>query len=235
MNDLKKISIIVLAYNEEKAISHVLDDLEKNLIPIPDYEIIVVNNGSIDQTLVKAKQKAAVNSKIRIVSISLNQGYGGGILEGLRNAKGRVVGYMSGDGQIPTYIVTDLLKKMLEENLDLAMAYRIRRQDGIWRIFISRTFHLLFNAMFGTSYRDINNNPKFFKRELLDKIMPIEHKDWFIDAEIAIKLHHYFPKAKIGQLPMEFLKRQSGKSKVGFDTILEFMNNMIKIYFKRGY
>lgn len=226
-----KVSIVVIAYNEEKAIGQVLSQLAQSLTADFDYEIMLVNNGSHDRTQAIAEELRAHNARIKILSFVDNQGYGGGIYQGLAAATGEVIGYMSGDGQVPVAIVPQLLVKMFDENLDFVSAYRAVRYDGAWRKFISWVFHRLFRLMFGVYYRDINNNPKIFRRELLRAVFPIEHKDWFIDAEIVIKLAKKFPHIKIGQLPMEFLRRPGGKSKVGWGTILEFLKNMIGLYF----
>lgn len=233
MNSQIKISLVVLAYNEAGSIATVVSDLEAALEERPyAYEIIVVNNGSSDDTQSIIEALAKTNPQLRVVHFEKNQGYGGGIVGGWRIATGTILGYMSGDNQYPARIAAQLAESLIKKDLDFVTSYRIKRHDGLWRLCISKCFQFFFNTLFGTHYKDINNNPKIFKKAFLDQLLPIEHADWFIDAEILWKISRQFLQYKTADLPMEFFQRPAGHSNVRFKTILEFIANVTKLYFK---
>ena len=195
-----------------------------------DYELILVNNGSVDKSPQILENLAGTKpGKIKVVHISVNQGYGWGIINGLKLASGEFVGYMCGDGQIKPQDVIKVFHSIKNENYDLVKVKRVVRKDGIIRKVLSTVYNFLFLVAFNARTLDVNGSPKVFKRELLEIISP-SSKDWFLDAEIMIKAKYL--NLKVEEVPVEFLRREKGRSHVGFLTILEFTKNMF--YYKLG-
>jgi glycosyltransferase involved in cell wall biosynthesis len=228
-----KLSLAIPFYNEEKNVKRVVSELvnefEKASI---DYELILVNNGSIDDTPHLLENLAKENPKrIKLVHVPVNQGYGWGSIGGFKEASGECVGYMCGDGQIKPQDVLMVFDCINTEDYDLVKVKRAVRKDGIIRKVLSRAYNFLFLVFFNVKTLDVNASPKIFKRELLAKISPAS-KDWFIDAEIMIKAKYL--KLKVREVPVEFLHREKGRSHVGFTTILEFARNMFDYKLGRG-
>lgn len=227
------LSLVIPFYNEEKNIQRVVNGLINSFGESSiDYELILVNNGSADETpqILEdlAKEKP---DKIKVVHIPVNQGYGWGIINGLKNASGEYVGFMCGDDQIKPEDVLRVFSSVKNENYDLAKVKRVARKDGIIRKVLSTAYNFLFLVMFNARTLDVNGSPKIFKRELLALISP-SSKDWFIDAEIMIKAKYLNLKA--GEVPVEFLRREKGVSHVEFTTMLEFAKNMFNYRLGRG-
>lgn len=227
------LSLVIPFYNEEKNIERVVSELitrfEKTSI---DYELILVNNGSIDKSpqiledLAKKKP-----DRIKVVHVPVNQGYGWGIINGLKLPSHEFIGYMCGDGQIKPEDVIRVFDGTKDGNYDLVKVKRTIRKDGIIRQVLSRAYNFLFLVLFNVKTLDVNGSPKIVKRELLARISPAA-KDWFIDAEIMIKAKYL--KLKVRELPVEFLHREKGRSHVEFTTIFEFARNMFNYKLGRG-
>lgn len=227
-----ELSLVVPFYNEEENITNVVNGLrttcEKALV---NYELVLVNNGSTDNSASILEDLAKKEpNKIKVFKIPVNQGYGWGIINGLKNASGEYVGFMSGDGQTKP---EDLLRvfRGISEDCKIVKAKRTVRNDGIARKVLSKACNLLFLALFNVKTSDVNGSPKILKNELLRKIAPTS-KDWFIDAEIVIKAKYL--NLKIKELPVEFLRREKGKSHVSFSTIFEFARNILNYRFGGG-
>jgi len=193
-----------------------------------DYELVLVDNGSLDRTGQILEDLSRLDARFKKVTVKHNQGYGWGIICGLKASTGRFVGFMCGDGQIYPKAVMDVFNKLKYENLDLAKVKRAVRKDGLKRHVISEIYNLLFFLFFNVGTMDVNGTPKIFKRELLDKFAP-SSKDWFIDADIMIRAKELG--LKIGEVPVVFLARQKGKSNISLSAIFQFLKNMIRYKF----
>jgi glycosyltransferase involved in cell wall biosynthesis len=227
------LSLAIPFYNEEENIEHVVRGLvnsfEKESI---GYELMLVNNGSVDKSPQILENLAREKpDNIKVVHVSVNRGYGRGIINGLKLASGEFIGYMCGDGQIKPQDVIKVFNSIKKENYDLVKVKRVVRKDGIIRKVLSTVYNFLFLVVFNARTSDVNGSPKICKRELLEKISP-SSKDWFIDAEIMIKAKYL--KLNIKEVPVEFLRREKGGSHVGFTTIIEFTRNMFNYRFGRG-
>lgn len=222
-----KLSLVVPFYNEEANVTRVIRDLDTVFEKegLSDYEIVAVNNGSSDQTAELLKGLHEENPRVKIVTVPVNQGLGYGILQGFRNSEGRFVGLHPGDGQIGAGDVVKVWRKLVREDLDLCKVRRVVRQDGIQRRMISLIFNFLCRAMFGICSDDVNGIPKIMKREALEKLALVS-RDWFIDTEIMIKATQFG--FKIGEVDVEFLKREGGRSSINHRALLQFLKNMVR-------
>ncbi len=227
------LSLVIPFYNEEKNVRGVVSGLVSSFEDTStDYELILVNNGSADQSPRILEDLAKERpDKIKVVHVPVNQGYGWGIISGLRQASGEFVGYMCGDGQIRPADVATAFNCMRNGDGDLVKVKRIARRDGFIRKILSTGYNWLFLVVFNVKTLDVNGSPKILKRELLEIVSPVS-KDWFIDAEIMIKAKHL--NLRIAEVPVEFLRREAGRSHVAFSAIWEFVKNMLNYKLGRG-
>ena len=225
---LMRLSIVIPAYNESANIERIIWDIHKELQKFePDFEIIVVDNGSSDNTQAILKSLKKVIPQLRVRRVYPNRGYGGGILEGLSVARGEIVGWTDGDGQVRAEDLGEMYKKMRQENLVFYKARRMTRPDGIFRAIQSGIYNLIFHVLFSTSVHDVNAKPKFFKRSFYEKTGLIS-TDFFIDAEVVIKALR--SETPIKEYSVVFQPRKEGKSKIGIGASLEFLKNLL--YYK---
>ncbi len=224
-----RFSIIIPAYNEGAHIEKIIRDIHAELQKVEsDFEIIVVDNGSRDDTQVILESLSREIPRLRARRVFPNRGYGGGILEGLSAAQGEIVGWTDGDGQVRAEDLREMYKKMRQENFVFYKARRMTRPDGIFRAIQSKIYNFIFHALFSFSVHDINAKPKLFQKSFYEKI-GLASTDLFIDTEVVIKaLRNGIP---IKEYPVIFQSRKGGKSRIGVGAGLEFMKNLLYYWF----
>lgn len=191
--------------------------LEKNQI---NYELVIVENGSSDNTLTVLRQLAAANHRIRVFSCPA--GYGRAVIHGLNQARGKYLAYMPSDGQCDPLVLPRVCKTITQPNVDLVKVFRTSRESTLRKL-VSLSFNFLVNLIFSLRARDINASPTCFPKIKL-KLLKLKSPDSFLDTELLIKARRL--KWRIVRLPMKNLKRAGGKSTVKPKIILEFFRNM---------
>jgi len=220
----KLISIVTPAYNEEEVIGELanrLCQIKKSLNKY-DFEIVVVENGSSDLTLQKLMQIRSVDPTFKIIQLSRNFGYEGGITAGLMNAKGDAVIMMNADLQDPPEMIPKFIKKW-EEGYDIVYAV-IQKREGISviRSFTYSNFYRVINLL---TKNIIPRNVTEFR--LMDKkvysvINCMNERNRFIRGMVAW--------TGFKQIGIPFIRppRFAGKSKGGdFNTIMTTATNGI--------
>ncbi|MBM3265148.1 MAG: glycosyltransferase family 2 protein [candidate division Zixibacteria bacterium] len=224
-----ELSVVIPFFNEEACCEDVLYNLAAVLDREKiDYELIPVDNGSLDRTGDLLDRLAQSHDRIRVVTLPANEGYGWGILSGFRHSTGVYTGYMDGDAQVSPESLIRIYTELKSSGADLCKATRITRMDGLRRVTISRMYNMLFRGLFLCRVKDVNAKPKIMRRVCIDHLNLVS-KDWFIDAEIVLKAHN--AKMRIHEVAIEFLPRNKGKSKVKLTTVWEFINNLLRYYF----
>ncbi|MEG6522401.1 glycosyltransferase family 2 protein [Desulfotomaculum sp. 1211_IL3151] len=226
-----KLSMVIPLYNEEENVARVASELQQQLTREQiDYELVLVDNGSTDKTGLILAELAKNNPQFKVVKVSHNQGYGWGIINGLRWASGDYLGFMGGDGQIDPSDVIKVYTSMLEGNYQLCKVKRQYRGDGLIRKYISHIFNTIFVYIFKVNVGDINGSPKMMSRDCYEQLN-LGAKDWFLDAEIVLKSQYL--NFSVGEVPVAFHRRMGGNSSVRLSTVWEFIKN-IALYRKRG-
>ena len=230
--DSQELSLVIPCYNEEEGIEKVATQLVNELTNSEvNFELILVDNGSYDNTARILHDLADRYSQIKVVTVRKNEGYGWGIINGLKKCEGKYVGFLCGDGQISPRDVVTVFRELKSEDLDLCKVKRVKRYDGFYRLFLTKSYNFLFQFFCPVSTSDVNGTPKIMRSHCYEKL-GISSKDWFIDAEIMIKAKSLG--FKIGEIPVEFKKREEGTSNVKFTTVFEFIKNLVK-YRLRGF
>lgn len=224
--EMPEFSLVLPMYNEEQIAARVLAELQLVLDKEGiEYELVVVDNGSKDKTGEILETLHKRDPRIRPVHVIVNEGYTWGIACGLKEARGKILGFSDGDGQIDPQDILRVYKRLKETDTVFCKGTRGRRKDGWKRIVASSAYNLIFQVLFFIKIRDINGKPKIFKREFYDQIT-LESKDWFIDPELIIKLVH--KGYKVEDVEIGFSERTKGKSNISYGTVHEFLRNMIQ-------
>jgi len=225
-------SLVVLCYRSGRSIIPFVERLQRTLSCCNfSWELVLVGNyieGTDDETPQIVKKIAESSDNIRTV-IRPKQGMMGWDMRmGLDAARGTYIGVIDGDGQFPPESIIACLLKCELEDLDLAKTYRVIRDDGLYRRFISAVYNGIFRLLFGFKVRDINSKPKIIRRDKYE-LLQLESDDWFADAEIIIRARELG--LKIGETPVHFQINDNRGSFVKPKAIIEFSSNLLKYRF----
>jgi glycosyltransferase involved in cell wall biosynthesis len=195
------ITVFFPCYNEQGNIRRVtqraVDVLEKLRA---DYEVILVDDGSADDTGRIADELAAANSRVRVVHHPQNLGYGAALQSGFRAATKELVFHTDGDGQFDLAELPPLLP--LIQEYDIVCGYRVNRQDNALRRFNGWAWTRLVRILFSLKVRDVDCAFKLYRRSIFDD-MRMESTGALISTEILARaarkgyrivergVHHY--------------------------------------------
>jgi glycosyltransferase involved in cell wall biosynthesis len=160
------LSLVLPAHNEEENVEHVVNQAVRTLPEfVSSFEIIVVNDGSDDQTADLVVRLAESDTRIRLVSHTENLGYGAALRSGFEASMGDWVMVMDSDRQ---FDIGDLVYLApLTNEFDLVAGYRIQRNDPFYRTLFGKTFRLAMRVLFGIQLRDIDCAFKLIRGEML--------------------------------------------------------------------
>jgi len=163
-----KLSIVIPCYNEEKNLPLLLNKLH-SVINRKDIEIIIFNNGSTDNSANELNLLKTKFEFLKIANVEINQGYGYGILTGLKIAKGEFLGWTHADMQTDP---SDLLKalELLEFSKEPHLSYvkGNRKGRGIFDLFFTIGMSLFESMYLKKIFWDINAQPNLFHKSFFE-------------------------------------------------------------------
>ncbi len=168
------ISLVVPCYNEQEALHPFMQELSRVLGEMEGVtaEVILVNDGSSDNTQEVMREVAQQYPIVRWLSFSRNFGKEAAILAGLREAKGDYAAVMDADLQDPPSLLPDMLKAVREEGYDCAGTRRVTRKgEPPIRSFFARRFYRLINSMSSTRLVDGARDFKLLSRKAVDALL----------------------------------------------------------------
>lgn len=171
----KKISIIVPCYNEEKMIKIFYAECNKVLDNINNYifEYIFVNDGSKDKTLLNLKEIAALDNRVKFISLSRNFGKEAAILAGFKKSKGDFIILMDADLQHPPRLIVDMIN-YIEEGWDSVSTRRVSRNgESFMRSYCSKLFYKLINSMSDISITKGATDYRIMSRKMLNSVLEL--------------------------------------------------------------
>lgn len=203
-----KISAVMPAYNEQDNIKSAVGKIDSFLKDnFKDYEIIVVNDGSVDETGRILERLSYKNKKLRVLHNIKNLGYGATLWRGLKAAKGELIFFTDSDLQFDIRQLARFLREI--KNCDAVVGYRVKRSEGFMRAFNAWGWSMACRILLGIKYRDIDCAFKLIKGEYIKKIKIISTGAAF-SAELLYRLEQ--SGAKIVELPVKHFLRQKGKA-----------------------
>ncbi len=214
---MKKISIVVPCYNEEKNINNFYEEIIKTLEKVKEnysYEIIFVNDGSNDETEIEVKKIRKTDKNVILISFSRNFGKEAAIYAGLNNATGDLVALIDADLQHPPITILEMIKG-INEGYDVVATKRKNRKG---EPAIKSAFSKLFYKMM-RMFIPIEKNVQDFR--LMKKEV--------VDAILSLKEYNRFSKGiftwvgfNIKYIEIENIERKAGKTKWSFKKLFSY-------------
>ncbi len=204
-----EISVCLPAYNEGENIASTLQEAVEVLENLSrPYEILVINDGSKDQTAAVVKKKQEEKNTIRLINHSVNLGYSAATRTALAQAKGKFIFIIDSDGQQSMHDIPKFLYCM-EQGYDIAVGWKRKRYDPFMRVVMSRAYNILFRMLFGSRLHDVDCGFRCLTKETAGKIT-IKHEGVPVGPEMfaqALK-----KKMKIAEIVVNHRPRIRGKS-----------------------
>src|SRR2546428_1129493 len=206
---LAGLSVFFPAYNDSGTIaSMVIRAVQAAAALTPDYEVIVVNDGSADATAEIAEELARTYSHVRVVHHPKNRGYGGALQTGFRSATKDLIFYTDGDAQYDPSEMAVLWSQMTAD-ADMVNGYKISRSDPLHRVVIGRLYHHIVSMLFGLKMRDVDCDFRLMRRAIFERIN-LEKTSGVICLEMMKKIQD--AGFRIVEVPVHHYHRAFGKS-----------------------
>ena len=203
------LSVFLPACNDSGTIaSLVITSLKSAARLTPDFEIIIVNDGSRDATAEIADELARTYPQVRVVHHEQNRGYGGALRTGFATATRDLIFYTDGDAQYDPAEM-EALWAAFNEDVDLVNGYKISRSDPLHRIIIGRIYHHTVKILFGLKVRDVDCDFRLMRRSIFERVV-LEKNSGVICLEMMKKIQD--AGFRIAEVPVHHYHRAFGKS-----------------------
>jgi glycosyltransferase involved in cell wall biosynthesis len=188
LRKITELSIFFPFWNEEKNIEKVVLNAKAVAEQIASrWEIIMVDDGSIDSTLQKAQKLAAQDKRLRVVSHKPNRGYGAALAAGFAAAKYKYIVFTDGDLQFDFGEVTKFTEKIT--HADVVIGFRKKRRDkNLWKrlllMYLLKAWDLI---LFKFYFKDIDCAFKMFRKEAIEQLLPLRSEGALVSTELLAK------------------------------------------------
>ena len=198
------ISVVVPLYNEEGNVAELQRQIEAALAT-RDYEIVLVNDASTDNTL----SNIPGGERVRVIQFEKNSGQSAAMHAGIHNARGEIIVTLDGDLQNDPADIPAMIT-MLNQGWDLVCGYRQKRKDTAFKRLQSRIANAVRSRFVGDGVRDTGCTLKAMRRDCREALLLFNGMHRFIPALIRNMGW------RVTELPVNHRPRVSGVSKYGF-------------------
>ncbi|XP_014209993.1 probable dolichol-phosphate mannosyltransferase [Copidosoma floridanum] len=232
-----KYSILLPTYNEMDNIPIMIWLLVKHMNELQVlYEIIIIDDGSPDGTLHMAKQLQNLYGSDKIVLRPRNKklGLGTAYKHGILHATGEFIVIMDADLSHHPKFISEMIRKQKECNYDIVTGTRYIQNGGVhgWdfkRKFISRGANFISQLLLRPNVTDLTGSFRLYKKKVLENLISsCISKGYVFQMEMIIKAKHFG--YSIGEVPISFVDRLYGESKLGGSEILQFIQGLLYLF-----
>lgn len=224
---MSKLSLVITLLNEEENIAPLLEQIHAALVDI-DYEVILVDDGSTDQTVSQIKLHA--DERVKLIELRQNYGQSTAMAAGIDYSQGEYVVLLDGDLQNDPADIPMMLNMIETGPWDMVAGNRANRKDGFMlRKLPSKLANRLIRKLTGVYIKDYGCTLKIFKREIAKNLGLYGELHRFIP--VLAKLQG----ARITQVDVNHRARQFGKSKYGINRTFKVVSDLLLILFFQKY
>ncbi|MCB5230721.1 MAG: glycosyltransferase [Candidatus Cloacimonas sp.] len=223
-----KISFVIPVYNESESLEQLYSEIIHEVSAVYDYEIIFIDDGSVDDSFTILERIASKDSNVRVVQFRRNFGKAAALQTGFEIASGEYVLTLDSDLQDNPKEIHSFISK-LEEGYDLVSGWKKRRKDPISKTLPSRFFNKVTSTLFKLPLKDFNCGFKAYRNEVVKEL------------DIYGELHRYIPVLahskgfKVAEIPVDHRERTFGKSKYGFERLFRGFFDLLTVSLLTSY
>ncbi len=222
-------SIVVPVFNEQDSLATLMDEIATAARPLTaDWEVVLVDDGSTDQSWSKIEQLAREYPQVRGVQFRRNFGKAAALTAGVASTRFPIVITMDADLQDDPREIPRFLEK-LDEGLDVVSGWKQVRNDPLDKTLPSKVFNYLVGRVTGVKLQDHNCGFKAYRREVFDEVRIYGELHRFVPVLAA---SHGF---RIGEISVQHRARQHGRSKYGWRRIYRGLLDLLTVAFLTNY
>ena len=220
------LSLILPVYNEEENIKIQYDKIVTAMKRLNvKYEIIFVDDGSVDSSPEKLKQIAAKDKNVKLVSFRRNFGQTAAMAAGIEYSSGSIIAFMDSDLQNDADDIAKMIAK-IDEGYDVVSGWRVNRKDkAITRKLPSKIANALIAKISGVKLHDLGCSLKLYRGDILRQVKLYGEMHRFIP------IHASWVGAKITEVPVNHNPRIYGKSKYGLKRSFKVLLDLVTVKF----
>ena len=206
-----ELSVVIPVYNEEKNVGDLISAVQKCLEGI-DYELILVDDNSVDNTLTNCLAKK--NARIKILSFDRNYGQSTAIKAGLDYASGSTIAILDGDLQNDPADLPEMYRLLISQRVDMVQGYRRDRHDNLAKKIPSIVANTWIRWAFKSDVHDVGCSLKVFNRKLIPQLLYFDgfHRYMALIAQVS--------RFKVIETVVKHHPRINGKSKYGLERVI---------------
>jgi glycosyltransferase involved in cell wall biosynthesis len=224
------ISVIIPSFNEIQSLPVLMGELQIALKGHHyTFEIIIVNDGSIDGTREYLDQLAENDKSVKVIHLRKNSGQTSAMMAGIDFAQGEIIIPIDADLQNDPADIPLLLQK-IDEGFDVVSGWRKHRKDNpLFRTLPSKIANIIIQLITGVSLHDYGCTLKAYRREIIK------------DIRLYGEMHRFIPVyakqsgAKVTEVPVNHRARTHGKSKYGLERTIKVILDLMVIQFFQAY
>ena len=187
------ISVIVPAFNERSGVASSLREIA-NALDGCAYEIILVDDGSTDDTWAQARQIESENSRVRVVHYVPNHGKGYALKQGVAHSTGALVAFLDADSDLHPQQLLTFIAALERAQADVVIGSKLHPESKLEypmaRRLVSRGYFFMVHFLFGLPIHDTQTGIKLFRREVLEQVLPnVRIEGFAFDLELLVGAH----------------------------------------------
>ena len=233
---LPELSVIMPAFNEGQHIRANILRVCESLSGM-SYEIIVVDDGSSDNTFAESQSAADAGKPVRVVKNETNRGKGASLFHGFEFASGQFVAFLDSDLEIAPENLLTLIKVMRETDADVVAGVKDLQanQFPLMRRLMSHGYRLMVSALFGLSITDTQTGIKLFRREVLTDAIPrVSARRFAFDIELLVAASRFG--YRIVERPVEIsYHRHGGLGRVNLAQLFNMTFDTLAIFYRASF
>lgn len=224
MKKLSSLSVIFPAFNDALSLPGIIRKTAQLLPALAiRFEIIIVNDGSLDKTQSVLEKLQKRIPFIRIIKHCKNLGYGATLIQGFQKAKYDYLFYTDSDGQYDVSELRELVKAM-DLKTEMVTGYKLNRSDSLMRRFVGSFYNQIIKIIFQLKVSDVDCDFRLFRRKILKNLNLVGSSGSF-DAEFMKKIQKRG--VIIKEIPVHHYPRKFGKSQ--FFKLGNLINSFIEL------
>ena len=231
-------SVILPTYNERENLPIIFYLLDQTFTGAKlHFEVVVVEDSSPDGTLevAQALQKSYGKDRLQILTRKGKLGLGSAYKDGLKKAKGDRIILMDADLSHHPKFIPEMIELMDKEKVDIVTGTRYKKGGGVYgwvvkRKLTSKGANFLADFLLNPGVSDLTGSFRLYERKAIDQILPIvQSTGYAFQMEIVVlaKKHGF----KIGEVPITFVDRLYGESKLGTKEIVLYLKGLFYLFF----